>query len=104
MMKKLDMVKINRSNSDIWGQMQIALKSGNIAVIERALGRMYALQKYYLDLLNFQDMEINQLKDHLATEQKTTESFEKEWLLSLTKNSPQYDSLKERIESQYKNI
>jgi hypothetical protein len=103
-MKKIDFTKLNRSNSDIWGDLKMALKSKNFAVIESSLSRLYSLQKYYIDLLNFQDIEINQLKDLYKQESEIRESFEKEWLESLAVNSKNYEQLKERINATYREI
>jgi hypothetical protein len=103
-MKKLDLTKVNRSNIDIWADIKLALQSKNFTVLEASLTRLYSLQKYYLDLLNFQDMEINQLKDLYKQESEIRNSFEKEWLESLSVNSKNYEQLKKRINATYREI
>ena len=103
-MKKLDLIKINRSNNDIWAMIQMALKTDNKALLEANLKRLSALQKYYLDLLNFQDSEISLLKDDNAFNQKLIDTYEKEWLIEVSKRNGIYDSLKERIRKQYKEV
>jgi len=103
-MKKLDLIKINRSNKDIWAMIQMALKTDNKALLEANLKRLSGLQKYYLDLINFQDSEITLLKDDNAFNQKLIDSYEKEWLIEVSKRNGIYDSLKERIRSQYKEV
>jgi hypothetical protein len=104
-MQKIDMVKINRSNKDIWQLLKMAIETNNIALIESSLERMYSLQKYYIDLLNFQDMEINRLKDHLTTEQKTNTLLDNEWVIEIAKrNTTQYENFKERIRETYSKV
>jgi hypothetical protein len=103
-MKKLDLTKVNRSNNDIWADIKLALQSKNLTVLEASLTRLYSLQKYYVNLLNFQDMEINQLKDLYKQETQIRNSFEKEWLESLSVNSKNYEQLKKRINATYREI
>jgi hypothetical protein len=103
-MKKIEFTKLNRSNSDIWQMLKMAIETNNIAIIESNLSRLHALQKYYLDLLNFQDIEINQLKDLLAQETAIRESFEKEWLIDTAKKTNSYERLKERIQETYRQV
>lgn len=103
-MKKIEFTKLNRSNIDIWQFLKMAVETKNIALIESSLSRLHTLQKYYLDLLNYQDIEINQLKDLLAQETAIRESFEKEWLIETAKKTNSYERLKERIEATYKHV
>jgi hypothetical protein len=103
-MKKIEYTKLNRSNSDIWQMIKMGLDTNNKALLESSLSRLKALQKYYLDLLNFQDMEINQYKDLLSQETAIRESFEKEWLEETAKKTNSYERLKQRIEATYKHL
>jgi hypothetical protein len=89
--------KINRANNDIWYLLNEAIKTKNIALIESNLDRIYKMQKYYIKQLCIQEMEINQLKDLLEYEKKLTAEYEREWILSLAKKTPQYEELKQRI-------
>jgi hypothetical protein len=84
--------------------IKMALDTNNKALLESSLSRLKALQKYYLDLLNFQDMESNQYKDLLAQETALRESFEKEWLIETAKKTNSYERLKERIQATYKSL
>jgi len=104
MMKKIDMVKINRSNKDIWFNLNEAFKSKNLALIESSIRRLMELQKYYINLLNFQQIEINQLKDLLEQEESIRNDFEREWLEQLAKKTGQYETHKQRIEELYKKL
>jgi regulator of replication initiation timing len=101
-MKKLDHVKINQENRDVWALLNEAKKTGNMAVIIKNLERLRALQKDYIDQLNFQDMEISQLKDELGHAERTITSFEKEWLEEVAKKHGAYDKLKERIQKTFR--
>lgn len=103
-MKKIDHATINRSNLDIWETLKMALDTGNNAVIESTLLRLHKLQKYYIDLITFQEIEINQLKDLLAQESSIRNSFEREWIESIAKKSHNYEELKQRIKDTYKKI
>lgn len=103
-MKKIEFTKLNRANSDILQFLKMAIETKNMALIESNVSRLLALQKYYLDLLNYQDIEINQLKDLLAQETAIRESFEKEWLIDTAKKTNTYERLKERIEATYNHI
>jgi len=103
-MKKIDMVKINRSNKDIWQLLKMAIETNNIALIESSLERMHSLQKYYIDRLNFQEIEISQLKDHLAFQQKINDDYEKEWLIEISKRNGIYENFKERIRETYSKV
>lgn len=101
-MKKIDRSKINRSNTDIWAALNEAVKTKNLAVIVKNIERLRALQKHYIDLLNFQDMEITILKDSLAHAEKTISEFEKEWLEEIAKRNGAYERLKQRIEEGFR--
>lgn len=101
-MKKLDHIKINQSNRDIWAILNEAVKTGNMAVITKNLERIRALQKHYIDLLNFQDIEIRLLKEELSHAEKTITSFEKDWLEEVAKRNGAYDKLKERIQETFR--
>lgn len=100
-MNKIQLTKINRSNNDIWTLLKIAIESKNIALIEQATNRLYSLQKYYIDLINFQDMEISQLKDLLSQETAIRNSFEKEWIEEVAKKEGFYENLRARINETY---
>jgi hypothetical protein len=97
MMDAKKYAKINRANNDIWYMLSEAIKTNNIAVIESNLDRIYKMQKYYVQQLCIQEMEINQLKDLLEYEKKLTTEYEREWILSVAKKTPQYEELKQRI-------
>ena len=99
-MKKIDHVKINRSNNDIWAILNEAVKTNNIAIIHRNLDRLYAMQKHYINLLNFQDIEIRILIDELRDNRKLLDSYEKEWLIEITKRNGIYENLKARIDKE----
>jgi hypothetical protein len=101
-MKKINIQKLNRSNNDIWLNINEAIKSQNYNALERNFQRLYALQKYYLDLLNFQDIEINQLKDNLESVQSMLNDYEKEWITEVAKRGGIYEAMKERINENYK--
>lgn len=103
-MKKNDVVKVNKSNSDIWAMLKMAVETKNFALIESTLSRLHRLQKYYIDLITFQEIEINQLKDLLAQETEIRESFERDWLIDVAKKNNTYERLKERIDATYKKI
>lgn len=103
-MKKIKFTKLNRANNDIWQILKMAVKTNNIALIETSLSRLHALQKYYIDLLNYQSIEINQLKDLLAQETAIRESFEMDWIIETAKKTNTYEDLKKRISETYKQI
>ena len=100
-MQKINHTKLNRSNNDIWGALMKAVQTGNMALIKTNLDRLYNLQKYYLELLEFQNAEINSLKDHLATNQKTLSEFEKEWIIRISKDANVYEETRKRIEETF---
>lgn len=101
-MKKIDIQKLNRSNNDIWLNLNEAIKDKNWPSIESNLNRLYALQKYYLNLLNFQDIEITQLKGNLSSVQNMLNDYEKEWITEVSKRAGIYESMKERINENFK--
>lgn len=103
-MKKIEFTKLNRSNNDIWQILKMAVETNNIALIESSLSRLHALQKYYINLLNYQSIEINQLKDLLAQETAIRESFEMDWIIETAKKTNTYEELKKRISETYKQI
>jgi hypothetical protein len=97
MMKKIDYAKLNRSNNDIWLNIHEALKDKNYPALEANLKRLFSLQKYYLDLLNFQNIENAQLKDNMASVQNSLNDYEKEWISEVAKRQGIYEDLKDRI-------
>lgn len=101
-MQKINHTKLNRSNNDIWGTLNIAVKTKNIALIESNLSRLYAMQKYLLELLEFQESEILSFKNHLAETQKTLESFEKDWIEKIAKDNGVYEEVRERINKTFR--
>ena len=101
-MKKIDIQKLNRSNNDIWLNINEAIKSKNYPALENNLQRLYRLQKHYLDLLNFQDIEINQLKGNLASVQNMLNDYEKEWISEVAKRGGIYEAMKDRINANFK--
>jgi putative protein kinase ArgK-like GTPase of G3E family len=103
-MNKIDRYKINKANKDIWAMIDMAMKTDNRALLEANLTRLSALQKYYLDLLNFQDTEISLLKADTAFNQKLIDDRDKEWLIEVAKRNGIYDKLKERINTQYQEV
>ena len=103
-MKKIDRYKINKANKDIWAMIDMAMKTDNRALLEANLTRLLSLQKYYLDLLNFQDTEITLLKADTAFNQKLIDDRDKEWLIEVAKRNGIYDKLKKRINTQYKEV
>ena len=96
-MKKIDYAKLNRSNNDIWLNINEALKDKNYPALEASLKRLFSLQKYYLDLLNFQNIENTQLKYNMASVQASLNDYEKEWISEVAKRQGIYENLKERI-------
>ena len=96
-MKKIDYSKLNRSNNDIWLNIHEALKDKNYPALEASLKRLFSLQKYYLNLLNFQDIENAQLKDNMASVQSSLDDYEKEWISEVAKRQGIYENLKIRI-------
>jgi hypothetical protein len=96
-MKKIDYAKLNRSNNDIWLNIHEALKDKNYPALEANLKRLFSLQKYYLDLLNFQNIENAQLKDNMASVQNSLNDYEKEWISEVAKRQGIYEDLKDRI-------
>jgi hypothetical protein len=97
MMKKIDYAKLNRSNNNIWLNINEALKDKNYPALEANLKRLFSLQKYYIDLLNFQDIENAQLKDNMASVQNSLNDYEKEWITEVAKRQGIYENLKESI-------
>ena len=87
---------------DIWAALNEAVKTKNLALIVKNIERLRALQKHYIDLLNFQDMEITILKDSLAHAEKQVTEFEKDWLEEVSKRTGSYERLKERIEKTFR--
>jgi hypothetical protein len=103
-MKKIDIAKLNRANTDIWQMILKGLKTKNLAVIEQNLKRLHSLQKYYTDLLNFNEFEIEALKNDLEAERYLSSTFEKEWIESVSKKSGTYEIMKSRIEETFKEL
>ena len=103
-MKKIDIQKLNRSNNDIWLNLNEAIKDKNWPAIESNLNRLYGLQKHYLNLLNFQDIQITQLKGNLASVQNMLNDYEKEWIIEVAKRSGIYESMKTRINENFKSV
>lgn len=97
-MTKKDIAKVNRASKDIWILIEAGIKTKNFAILEKNLLRLHALQKYYSDLLNFQDMEIKGLMNDLQAQLYLTDLFEKEWLEEVAKRTNAYDKLKDRID------
>jgi hypothetical protein len=103
-MKKVDIAKLNRANADIWQMILTGLKTKNFAVLEQNLKRLHSLQKYYADLLNFNDYEIQALKNDLEAERYLSSTLEKEWMEQVSKRSGTYEIMKDRIEETFKSI
>lgn len=103
-MDKKDITKLNRSSKDIWALIEVGIKTKNFALLEKNLKRLASLQAYYLELLNFNDYEIQGLKNDLLAERYLTSTFEKEWLEGVLKRSGTYERLKDRIEETFKGI
>ena len=82
--------------------LEVGLKSKNFAIIEKNLQRLASLQKYYTDLINYQEFEITALRIDLEAERILTSSYEKEWLEGVSKRSGTYDNTKQRIEELFK--
>lgn len=96
-MQKINHIKLNRSNNDIWGLLAKAIESGNIALIKANLDRLYELQKYYIKLLNFQDSEIEMYKNEVALLESKLNNFEKEWITRIAKDNNVYEETRQRI-------
>lgn len=96
-MKKINYATLNRSNNDIWLNIHEALKDKNYPALEASLKRLFSLQKYYVDLLNFQNIENAQLKDNMASVQASLNDYEKEWITEVAKRQGIYENLKKRI-------
>jgi hypothetical protein len=103
-MEKKNIAKLNRANKDIWAMIKIGLESGNLALLEKNLKRLHALQSYYMELLNFNDYEIQALKNDLIAERYLTTSFEKEWLEGVQKRSGTYDMMKDRMNELFNDL
>lgn len=101
-MEKKDITQLNRANKDIWAMIKIGLESGNLALLEKNLRRLYSLQSYYMKLLNFNDYEIQALKNDLIAERLLTTSFEKEWLEGVQKRTGTYEVMKDRMNELFK--
>jgi hypothetical protein len=103
-MEKKNITKLNRANKDIWAMIKIGLESGNLALLEKNLKRLHALQSYYMELLNFNDYEIQALKNDLIAERYLTASFEKEWLEGVQKRSGTYHVMKDRMNELFQDL
>ena len=103
-MEKKNITKLNRANKDIWAMIKIGLESKNMAVLEKNLKRLHALQSYYMELLNFNDYEIEALRNDLIAERYLTTSFEKEWLEGVQKRSGTYDVMKDRMNELFQDL
>ena len=103
-MEKKDITKLNRANKDIWAMIKIGLESGNLALLEKNLKRLHSLQAYYMELLNFNDYEIQALKNDLIAERHLTTSFEKEWLEGVQKRSGTYEVMKDRMSELFNDL
>lgn len=91
-------LKVNKKNKDIWALIVTAIESKNIALIEKNLKRLYALQAWYIDLINQQQLEINGLKIELMADRILTEAREKEFIIEVAKRNGVYERLKEDID------
>ena len=103
-MEKKNITKLNRANKDIWAMIKIGLESENMALLEKNLKRLHALQSYYMELLNFNDYEIQALKNDLMAERYLTTTFEKEWLEGVQKRSGTYDVMKDRMNELFNDL
>lgn len=103
-MEKKDIIKVNKASKDIWAMVELGMKTKNFALLEKNLKRLASLQKYYLELLNLNDYEIQALRNDLLAERYITSTFEKEWLEGVSKRSGSYEKLKDRIEETFKGI
>lgn len=97
-MKKKEIALLNRANKDIWALLEVGLKTKNFAILEKNLHRLASLQKYYTDLLNYQEFEIIALQNDLDAERHLTNDYEKEWLEGISKRLGSFENTKERIE------
>lgn len=101
-MNKINHTSINRSNQAIWAALNEGIKKRNWAIIEQNLNRIYELQKYYMKLLHFQEIENNQLKDLLEDTERTLESYQNEWLTEMAKKTNNYEDLKRQIDKTFR--
>lgn len=97
-MKKLDYIKVNRSNNDIWMILNEAVKTGNNAIIQANLIRLYKLQKYYIDRIFFLEVENASLKDLYSCEQELNRELQKDIFIEIAKRNGIYEKIKSRIE------
>lgn len=103
-MEKKDIIKLNRANKDIWAMIKIGMETKNLALLEKNLKRLHSLQSYYMELLNFNDYEIQALRNDLIAERILTQSFEKEWLEAVQNRSGTYDVMKDRMAELFKDL
>jgi len=97
-MKKIEVKKLNRTSDDIWQLLSESVKNKNWAILVQNLNRMHALQGYYCKLLTIQSGEIELLKvEERFLTSKLTE-YEKDELISLTKQNGTYQTFKARID------
>ena len=101
-MKKVDLAKLNMSNTVIWKNLDEALKTKNWALIENNLQRLYSLQKYYIDELNFIDTEIVQLTNMVKLAETRASQFEALWFKSIAKETGFYRTHKDLIDEIFK--
>ena len=89
-LRKLDM--------EVWAIMTEAVKTGNLALIEKNLSRLYAVQEAAYTMLKEMSWNIELYKGQYQYEAAKNYKLEREWILAVSKNRTEMDKAFENIE------